>query len=480
MMHYRAILVDDEYWALEILKRIFPWAQYGFEVEAAFMDAGEALRYIREHPVDLVVTDIRMPGFSGLDLLHEYRAGGGEAEFVITSGYSEFEYARTALHENAFDYCLKPIKAQEAESVLARVREACARRWEQRDRSAMETLEEKDGCARAFAMQGVRPEHGFMLCAMALEREPDMRGLQEEMQNVQHISLGAGRDKWLYLFCGEASALERLDAALERLCSAPDGPRMGVSRIVPVEQTGAAWLHEADMAALGGFVDRERRFERFDARVSTAMSALVRAFSLAVGSRDVQMVRQVVQGVPALLCREGLGVFQAQNLYNRLVTGAQNLLGESGALEVRGYEELVQGYASVEQVFQELAQNVCALMDTAATPAAPGSDSFYQLLEYVRENYAQKLSIKALADRFYMNPTYLCELFKRKTGHTFNEYVTALRMQSAGERIRAGEYSLQEIAYQVGYNDYFYFSKAFKKYHALSPSAYAEKNQPQV
>ena len=475
-MPFKTVLIDDEYWTLDLIRHIFPWDDYGFAIDASFTDALQALEYLVSHPVDLMVTDIRMPGLSGLDLLREYRRAGGDAECVIISGYGEFEYARAALQEGAFDYCLKPLKRQEAESVLARARTACLRRRETRTRAVMELLEESDGCRRAFEAQGVPLTAPMLLAMVTTEGAFDPARLEAIAGQLQHISIPGGRDKWVYLFGGEAQALDRLGAAIEAMARENPGPRVGLGRPTPVDQATPAWLHEADMAAHCAFVDARRRFERFDPRVAPEIGAAARAFSLAVGSRDIQLAKQSAQEASALLVRAGLGLYHAQNLYNRMVTIAQNLLGESAALEVRSYDELVESYASAEQMFMELAQNVAQLM-ARSEEAPPEGDSFRQLLEYVRENYAQKLSIKMLADRFYMNPTYLCELFRRKTGHTFNEYVTSLRMQRAAERIREGVDSLQEIADQVGYNDYFYFSKAFKKYYALSPSEYARKSR---
>ncbi|HML47564.1 MAG TPA: response regulator, partial [Clostridia bacterium] len=121
-MQYRAILVDDEHWLLEGLLRTFPWESYGFTVVGKFSDAEDALRFMESNAVDLVLTDIRMPEFSGLDFLEASRQRGDTAEFVMISGYSDFEYARQALRSNAFEYCLKPVKRGDAEELLARLR----------------------------------------------------------------------------------------------------------------------------------------------------------------------------------------------------------------------------------------------------------------------------------------------------------------------------------------------------------------------
>lgn len=117
----RAILVDDEYWALKGLETLFPWAEHGYALLGSFDDPVDALEAILAEKPDVVVTDIRMPEVSGLDLLRAAREKGLATEFVIVSGYGEFEYAQEAIRHGAFDYLLKPISYEKADALLGRL-----------------------------------------------------------------------------------------------------------------------------------------------------------------------------------------------------------------------------------------------------------------------------------------------------------------------------------------------------------------------
>lgn len=117
----QVILVDDEYWALKGMETLFPWADYAFEIAGSFDNPVMAFDAICDTRPDLVVTDIRMPEMSGLDLLGLSRQRDVGSLFVMISGYSEFEYAREALRHGAFDYILKPITFEDAAGVLARI-----------------------------------------------------------------------------------------------------------------------------------------------------------------------------------------------------------------------------------------------------------------------------------------------------------------------------------------------------------------------
>ena len=89
------------------------------------------------------------------------------------------------------------------------------------------------------------------------------------------------------------------------------------------------------------------------------------------------------------------------------------------------------------------------------------------------KNYKKSdLSIKEIADRSYMSEVYFRKLFKEEYGVSPQKYVKNLRIQNAVGLISAGYYSLKEIAYMSGYNDYKYFSVEFKKKIGVSPSEY--------
>ena len=94
----RVLLVDDEPFIVQGLSVLIDWNKEGYEIAATAADGREALSYLRENKVDLIVADIRMPVMTGLELLETIRREGiSDAYFVILSGYSDFEYAKQAI-----------------------------------------------------------------------------------------------------------------------------------------------------------------------------------------------------------------------------------------------------------------------------------------------------------------------------------------------------------------------------------------------
>ena len=104
------------------------WQAEGFDICAECVNAAEALALLQDTKPDLIVTDIRMPGIDGLEMMVQARARGFGGEFVVVSGYGDFEYAQKALRIGVAGYLLKPVEPEEAGLVLENVRQRLVRR----------------------------------------------------------------------------------------------------------------------------------------------------------------------------------------------------------------------------------------------------------------------------------------------------------------------------------------------------------------
>lgn len=106
---YTMIIVDDEEYILDQLQETFDWNELGFSLTGGFTDVENALLYIGKHNVDVILTDIQLGNDTGLRLSLFARDINPDIELVLLSAYSDFEYARTAIRLNVFDYLLKPV-----------------------------------------------------------------------------------------------------------------------------------------------------------------------------------------------------------------------------------------------------------------------------------------------------------------------------------------------------------------------------------
>lgn len=118
---YNLIIIDDERKILDGIAEIFPWNNIGFEVSERFTLAKNALEYIKNNHVDVVLTDISMPTMSGLDVAKELK-DNDEILVVVFSSYTNYEYMREALQLNIVDYLLKPIDYQKLVTCFEKVK----------------------------------------------------------------------------------------------------------------------------------------------------------------------------------------------------------------------------------------------------------------------------------------------------------------------------------------------------------------------
>ncbi|SDD84467.1 Helix-turn-helix domain-containing protein [Paenibacillus sp. UNCCL117] len=134
------MIIDDEAWIREGLCEHIEWEKLGIELVNVFEDGAEALAYLEKDPVDIVLSDIRMPNMTGLELVARLRVsgrvdGGGGAvtvkdlsaiKVIFLSGYGDFQYAQAALRLGAVDYLLKPTEVEEIENALLKAKALCA------------------------------------------------------------------------------------------------------------------------------------------------------------------------------------------------------------------------------------------------------------------------------------------------------------------------------------------------------------------
>lgn len=117
----RILIIDDEERIRRGLSRLIA-SQPRWTVSALCPDADAALAYLSGHSVDVIITDIRMPGMSGLDLIQRLRAGsGGQVPIIILSGYADFQYAQRAIELGVAKYMTKPTNPRELLAFLSQL-----------------------------------------------------------------------------------------------------------------------------------------------------------------------------------------------------------------------------------------------------------------------------------------------------------------------------------------------------------------------
>ena len=114
---YKIMIADDEPIVLDSLKT-FPWSDHQCCVTCFAENGLNALHTLESEKVDILISDIRMPGMNGLELSKAVKERFPETEIILLTGYAEFEYAKQALSLGIRQYLLKPFRFEDIESAL--------------------------------------------------------------------------------------------------------------------------------------------------------------------------------------------------------------------------------------------------------------------------------------------------------------------------------------------------------------------------
>lgn len=188
---YTLIIVDDDEMIRRGMEKVIDWKRLGFQVRASFSDPSEAYQYLKENPVDVILTDMKMTGMSGLELIEKAKELQGDIRSVAMSGYDEFELARKALVLKAEDYLLKPISESDVEKTFSRIRQTLD---EKRQSKAPREVSQK--YADYETLKTLRSDLAAMLERGSAE------GISELVQRIADIvSLAEERDQgYLYSY----------------------------------------------------------------------------------------------------------------------------------------------------------------------------------------------------------------------------------------------------------------------------------------
>lgn len=105
----KVLLVDDEIFTIRMLQSLIHWKELGLEITGCAQDGQEAYeKTVRENP-DIIISDIRMPGMSGLELLKKVKQYNGGIRVILMSAYADFSYVQEGMKSGCCDYILKPV-----------------------------------------------------------------------------------------------------------------------------------------------------------------------------------------------------------------------------------------------------------------------------------------------------------------------------------------------------------------------------------
>lgn len=131
-----AVIIDDEEWVRYLIKGLIPWKQLGIDVAGEAKNGLEGLDICMRLKPEIILTDIRMPGMGGMELLEKLAEILPESKVVIISGYDDFSYAQKAINFGVCGYILKPVNDKEAVNAIIKARDLVLRKKTEKENNS--------------------------------------------------------------------------------------------------------------------------------------------------------------------------------------------------------------------------------------------------------------------------------------------------------------------------------------------------------
>ncbi|MFC6648631.1 response regulator [Paenibacillus rhizoplanae] len=504
----KVMIVDDEPWVLEGLRTMVDWEKSGFEVCAEALSAGDALRLIREHRPDLLLTDINLPVMSGLELIAAVKETvDPPPRFVILSGYDDFNYARTALRHKVDGYLLKPVDDEEIEELLGKISAIIhyetASRLEGQKKHNILVHNLISRCVQgdwsgelehaACGLLGLQPDTELQcILAAAISgsgtvslNEGDTEGFPDHLGYV--FQDPAGRAGLLVRSAGlSTEALEAAAAQVQKVQSA----KLGVPVAVMISGRGNGLrsvqeLYTQTLEVWGLKYRKERGgiFYYNDLRTARLSPEFT-------DGHFTRVLDEVKEGVPERIRAAARETFAAMTAKRVNIDAAQ---AEVAHLEMTLCRSIAEMQGDPDQImcamhkeygnlggltdYYKLSLYVDRLcLETAAylTELRAGNEgnTIYNVIQYVDLEFRSKLQLQDLARQFHMNSAYLGQLFRKETGRSFSDYLNEKRIEAAKSLLKRTQLKISDIAVQVGFSNTDYFIDKFKNKVGSSPSVY--------
>lgn len=478
---YQVYLIDDEPWVLIGLERLISWEEYGFCVAGKSTSSREAWAKIVETKPDVVITDIRMPGLNGLELLKKIGEEKLDTKVILVSGFAEFEYARTAIREGAFDYLVKPISKEQLSDCIKKLGDLLKESKKAQDNNAMsETIDMvskyKEAC-NAWEF----------LCDMYKEEVPKRRYYMASLyrfEEGQKMHAQNFFDAMVTASLVPIGKNEMLAVIGSDFCEDPKHHAMRMLEQIKKQQGEDT---QRILCGSSCIFDQENQvYKMFRWAKNGCDSAQFTGKELVVDHKDLdwegkeELIRQVryqrnsvsnlLEELKALVQSGEILLGELWN-YVRLMCRAyaeakngQSLL----ASECENAEDLLREYKNCDAFFASLKKKLTF-------------DETVQLMEQIQEyidcHYMENRTAAALSSELGISQGYLSQMIKRETGKTYSELIQQKKLEKAKELLRYSQKTVGQIAEETGYSDYYYFTKTFKRLTKMSPSEYRKKEQ---
>lgn len=531
MQKYRIMIVDDEADVREGIVRHIDWESLGFEIVAEAENGRDALDKAENTEMDVVLTDIKMPFIDGLQLSAELTKMYPGIQIIILSGFDEFEYAQEAIKLNVAEYILKPVNVAELTAILLRVKQLLDENIEQsrniellqksfqnslplmRERFLIELIwgmVPKDDIERQLAQYDLNIDQSpykvvsIFALDFAAEEFPTISAELVPLSIKQIVEEEFEELCQSYTFLGTSTIISITSwndsNPVEKLMNLANEICLKCYRVLNIRITvGIGRVYEKISRVHDSYLEAKSALEYqavwgtgkviyiqdMEQNRSKAVFSqggeerLLAAIKFGTADQIAQQLEKNFTQMDSLQDWEKnaylIGLFNA--MYQ--IVQQYSLHTEETVMEkLRLFFDIPQEWGNRDYMyawFLDICQSMHQLLSSKRKTAA------YHLTEeakrIISERYSDSsLSVEQVCDHLHVSQSHFSTVFKQKTGTSFIQYLTEVRMNQAAELLKTTDEKTYMIANNVGYEDPNYFSYVFKKRFGISPTKY-RKNE---
>jgi|GEM_PF-612851 len=525
------LFVDDEMIVRVALKSMVDWEKTEFKIVGAVSDGETALQYIEKYHPQIIVTDLKMPHLDGIGLAKELYERGYQGKMIILSSFGEFELAREALRYGVTDYLLKAnftdkellealrkaAKKLPPEPFVTKKTEEMKSEFDQSKINGMlyggnkEDSTESPEFNKTYSTEFVGVyvfKREILLSGRSRtvrKEEPDMTS-KEMLSSLISETFDAG-------FKMEAIPLTPMDALIV-LPLPSDKPVQEILEkyLSRIQNSVKIYMNtEAGFVLSEPFSSELQLSANLKSCAQAAAISLYKGFGNLIHQQDILFYSKEIADdqydAIELICagmafheyesakilaiailesfdKQGIDPVCACDYIHKLFKNM--MLFSSGCFEgnENKIKELAAGCRECGTVYEyEAAMKdlIHAVSENAGkNQAVKYRKDVMRIIEYIKKNITQKITLAQIAKLVHMNESYISRLFKNETGVNITSYINLLKMGQAIELLKDPNVMVKEVANKLGFDEQSYFNRIFNKYLSSSPSEFKKKYKKSI
>ncbi len=502
----RAVIADDEHRVLKLLRNLIDWEAMGVRIIAEATDGMEAFQLTAKFKPDVLITDIRLPIMTGLDVAKKIHSLVPDVSIIIISGHKHFEYAHAAFKHGVVDYLVKPVDSSDLITALDKVKEqkdhSDRLRIGLRNQAIVNdlffddcihyktTVTSVDELNREYQFDFQHDQ--FTVFVHYFTVEGDTESHERLFNKLKNLYVGFFRDidvatvyqETQYGLLGVANYPEEAKTELYGAMES-SYERMSVELDI--------WANLQSTIVVSDPITSVVEFPTHTRRTLNALfSKCVQNYSRTVYVSDfhwdddpellvetdrIQLVKILERFSTADLAqwvrdkfRESRDVIQSKPwtaylLATSIQTFCRSILpvDQDGAGDTQRSRSLLTA-ESLDELIRNLVGDLNHRIELKYSEKKNKDSQPIMLSKtFMTKHLAEQISIEHVASAVGLSYAYFSNLFKSETGITAGQFLLDTRLEKAKEYLRNSSYNLSEIALKVGYTDPKHFSRVFSK-----------------